>query len=216
MFSADPDGPISMHAESDHGIRSMDSQDSWPLTAAPSSDSDSELTVLASGGDRPSLRGSVLGLVSLRVGLGVIWALNLLFVLDPANQFFSGFPATAISFSASAIGGSTLPAVASQYAPIFAPLIAGLTGYLALALLLGFTTRLACVIGFAFNAMLLLTQLGAVWVIPGGTDVGPQPLYLLLYFGLLIGGAGRSFSIDAIIRRTYRPKLFALLPSPVH
>jgi hypothetical protein len=200
-----PVSPMSNQSEADSGLSRRNEADSGGVEASAmrsrtgSGDSPTDV-------DRHPFKRATLALEFLRVGLGLIWGLNLLFVVDPANRFFSGFSATAISFSASSIGGTVLPQFASSHGAIFAPLIAGLTGYLAVALGLGITTRLACLVGFAFNAMLLVTQLGSVWVIPGGTDVGPQPLYLLLYIGLFLGMAGRSFSIDAKLQSSHRWK----------
>src|SRR5271157_2690431 len=97
----------------------------------------------------------------LRIGLGIIWALNLLFI-----------------------------AIA--------------TGYLAVAFLVGFTTRLACVIGTVASAFFLWTQYTTTFAFPGETDVGPHPLYLAMYVILLVGGAGRYWSVDRRLWRSGR------------
>ncbi|HYK93385.1 MAG TPA: hypothetical protein VEY07_05010 [Thermoplasmata archaeon] len=132
----------------------------------------------------------------LRVGLGCVWALNLVFVLAPSNQFFSTFADTALSFEPTTLGGPGVADFVAANAVVFSAAIAGTTAYLAVALLLGATTRLACWIGIAFSSVLLLTQVGSTFLIPGGTDVGPHPLYLLIYLVLILGRAGRYFAFD--------------------
>ncbi len=42
---------------------------------------------------------------ALRLGMGVLWALNLIFVVAPGNQFFSTFRAATLSFAPSTLGG---------------------------------------------------------------------------------------------------------------
>jgi uncharacterized membrane protein YphA (DoxX/SURF4 family) len=132
----------------------------------------------------------------IRIGLGIVWALNLVFVLDPANQFFPGFAATAQGFSGTSLGGPALAEFVASNGGVFSVVIAAVTGYLAVALLLGATTRWACAIGFLFNTVLLITQVGSVAVLPGGTDVGPMPLYLVAYLGLLASGGPTIWSVD--------------------
>lgn len=136
-----------------------------------------------------------------RVGLGLIWTLNLVFILDPANQFFPTFADTASSFAGTSASGPGLAEFVAANPMVFSLLIAGTTVYLAIAFLAGLTTRLACVTGAAFNSILLLTQFGQV-VVLGGTDVGPMPLYLVLYLGLFVGAAGSDFALDARIWRS--------------
>ncbi|HZY69650.1 MAG TPA: hypothetical protein VFF67_01560 [Thermoplasmata archaeon] len=129
-----------------------------------------------------------------------MWALNLLFVVLPANDYFGSFAATARSFSAYAVGGPTLPDFVASGAELFAAIIATVTAYLAAAFLLGATTRPACLIGAVFNGLLLITQVGQVWTFPGGTDVGPQPLYLIAYAALLLGPPVGPPSVDHYLR----------------
>ena len=132
----------------------------------------------------------------VRFGLGIVWTLNLMFILDPANQFFSGFSSTAQSFAGTTLGGPSLANFAAANSGVFSVLIATTTAYLAAAFLLGASTRLACLVGLAFNASLLVTQFGGIVVIPGGTDVGPMPLYIVLYLGLLAAGGPTLLSVD--------------------
>jgi uncharacterized membrane protein YphA (DoxX/SURF4 family) len=153
----------------------------------------------------------------LRVGMGIIWALNTIFILDPANRYFSTFHGVALSFAPTSLGG---PAVANFVASnwfLFAWIIAILTVYLAVAFLLGITTRLACVVGGIASIALLATQFFSTFQTPGGTDVGPHPLYLLIYLVLFVGGAGRYLAIDHWIwetGRARRPRLARWLAAP--
>ena|ERR1700686_4778406 len=111
------------------------------------------------------------GNLSLRVGLGIVWSLNLMYIVDPANQFFSTFDNTAASFGSSTLGGPALASLVARFPVPFEILIAGVTAYLAAAFLLGITTRWACIVGAGFNLVLLLTQFGGISTIPGSTDV---------------------------------------------
>jgi hypothetical protein len=145
-------------------------------------------------------------LLALRLAIGIVWALNLIFVVDPANRFFSGFASTADGFAGQSIGGALLPRLAAAHPAFFAVLIAGVTAYLAVAFLLGITVRLACGLGIAFAAVLLITQFGGTFAIPGGTDVGPMPLYLGIYGALLWGRADRLAPLWRLFdRRLARP-----------
>ena len=147
------------------------------------------------GADRTAHRG----LVALRLAIGAVWSLNSIFILDPQNQFFSTFAATASSYATVSLGGSGFPAFVAAYPTVFSFLIAGITVYLAVALLFGVTTRMACVVGAGFALALLSSQWGATFFIPGGTDVGPMPIYLAAYLALAVGHAERYFSLDAVV-----------------
>ncbi|HEV2519106.1 MAG TPA: hypothetical protein VGX00_00590 [Thermoplasmata archaeon] len=136
----------------------------------------------------------------LRVGAGLVWLVNLVFIVDPSNRYWSTFSATALSFAPTTIGGPGFAQFVAQHPLFFAWTIAVLTAYLAAALLLGLTTRIACFIGASFSAVLIATQFGSTFLFPGGTDVGAHPLYILIYAVLVLGGAGKTFSLDAWIR----------------
>ncbi len=41
----------------------------------------------------------------LRVGVGLVWVLNLIFIVDPTNQFFPTFRGTVLSFAPTSLGG---------------------------------------------------------------------------------------------------------------
>ena len=158
-----------------------------------------------------------LSLEILRVGIGVVWLLNLVFVVDPSNQFFGTFSSTALSFAPTSIGGPGVADFVAQHSLLFAWLIAIVTAYLAFALIVGFTTRFACLVGILFSVVLLITQVGSTFSIPNGTDVGPHPLYILIYAVLVVGGAGRALSVDHWIWSTHRarlPRLARFVASP--
>jgi uncharacterized membrane protein YphA (DoxX/SURF4 family) len=158
---------------------------------------------------------AVRALMVLRIGLGIVWTLNLLFILDPSNAFFPTFASTASSFESTTLGGSAIPTFVSAHANVFAALTAGVTVYLAIAFLLGLTTRAACWVGLVFNGLLLLTQYGQIVIIPGGTDVGPHPLYLLTYSTLLVAGTAGPWSLDAWLGlRVTAHRPFVVGPTP--
>jgi uncharacterized membrane protein YphA (DoxX/SURF4 family) len=140
-------------------------------------------------------------MLALRLGIGTVWAINCLFVFDPANQFFPTFGTTAASFESSSLGGTGFPAFVAANPQFFSILIAATTLYLAAAFLLGFTTRWACWIGAAFALGLLVSQWGQTFFIPGGTDVGPMPIYVAVYIALWAGHANRHYSLDALLAR---------------
>lgn len=150
----------------------------------------------------------------LRIGLGLVWGVNLLFILDPANQFFPTFQATATSFAPTTVTGPSMPELVAAYPLPFAIGIALVTFYLMLAFVTGATTRLACLVGGAFSVVLLITQWGSTFVVPGGTDVGPHPLYFLLYAALYLGGAGRSLTLRAWLSREERAGVPAVASWP--
>jgi uncharacterized membrane protein YphA (DoxX/SURF4 family) len=153
----------------------------------------------------------------LRVGMGLVWALDLLFVVDPGNLFFPTFRATALSFGPTSLGGSGVAEFVGAHATAFAWIVAILTAYLAVAFLLGATTRLACLAGGAASVLFLLTQFTSTFETPGGTDVGPHPLYLLGYLILFVGGAGRYFAVDHwrwMTGRVRFPRLTRWLTAP--
>ena len=132
----------------------------------------------------------------LRIGVGLVWLLNFVFVVAPGNDFFGGFRQTALSFGPTTLGGPGLAQFVAAHATIFAWLVAILTGYLAVGFLLGLTTRWACLFGGVFSAVLLGVQVGSTFVFPGGTDIGEHPLYMLVYVALVFGGAGQALSAD--------------------
>lgn len=153
----------------------------------------------------------------LRVGVGLVWALNLIFIADPANRFFPTFRGTVLSFAPSSLGGPSVANFVAAHAAVFAWMTALLTLYLAIAFVLGVTTRLGCMVGWVASIIFLATQFLSTFQIPGGTDVGPHPLYLLIYLALFAGGAGKYVAIDHWIWATGRarfPRLSRWLAAP--
>ncbi len=142
----------------------------------------------------------------LRVGIGLIWALNLVFVLDPTNQFISTFRAVALSFAPTTLGGPAVATFVAAHSAIFAWVTAFLTAYLAIAFLFGIGTRMACIVGAIASTVFLLTQFASTFTLPGGTNVGPHPLYLLVYLILFIGGGGTYLSVDRWLSTTGRAR----------
>ena len=146
-----------------------------------------------------------LALELLRIGMGAIWAVNLVFIVFPPNQYFPTFRSTAASFAPTTIGGPGLADFVGSHATVFAWGIAVATAYLAVALLLGLTTKWACIVGAIASGLFLVTQIGSTFQVPGGTDVGPHPLYLLVYLILFAGGAGHALALDPQLAAALRP-----------
>lgn len=167
------------------------------VAGSPSREDSTRVSSSAQDGsdDSPSDRRP-LAIEALRIGMGAIWALNMIFVLYPANQFFPTFQSTAASFGPTSLGGPGGANFVASHSLLFAWVTAVLTAYLAIAFLVGFTTRLACLVGALASLAFLVTQFATTFQAPGGTDVGPHPLYLLIYLILFLGGAGRYFSVD--------------------
>ncbi len=136
---------------------------------------------------------------TLRIGIGVTWALNLIFIVLPAAQYFSTFHDVATGYGPTTLGGPGIANYVAAHSLFFEWLIALATGYLAVAFTLGFTTRLAIVVGTVASVFFVVTQFWATFMFPGGTDVGAHPLYLVIYLSLFLGGAGRMYSVDHLI-----------------
>lgn len=151
---------------------------------------------MATTTDAPGDPRSSLAIEVLRIGLGIIWALNLVFIVAPANHFFGNFGQVALTFGPTTLGGPALAEYVAGHATLFAWVVAVVTAYLSVAFLLGITTKWACLVGGLFSAVLLGVQVGSTFVFPGGTDVGEHPLYMLIYVGLVVGGAGSAYSLD--------------------
>lgn len=145
----------------------------------------------------------------LRIGLGAVWLVNFAFIVDPANGWWASFASVARSFAPTTLGGPGFAEYVAAHPQFFAWTIAIVTGYLAVALLLGFTTRLASFVGSFFSAILLATQFGSTFLFPGGTDVGEHPLYILVYAVLVVGGAGSTLSVDAWLRHALAARRLA-------
>jgi uncharacterized membrane protein YphA (DoxX/SURF4 family) len=157
------------------------------------------------------------GLELLRIGIGLVWAVNLMFIFLPSAQYWSTFAAVAQGYGAYTPGGAGFANYVSANSTFFAVLIAVASTYLAFAFLTGFTTRLACVVGFAASVVFLWTQWGQTYSFPGATDVGAHPLYLVIYVAMFVGGAGRLWSVDGWVwrhGRNLRPKVGHWVATP--
>jgi len=150
----------------------------------------------------------------LRIGVGLVWALNFIFIVAPGNNFFGGFGQIALSFAPTSLGGPALAQFVATNATFFSWLVAIVTGYLAFGFILGLTTRWVCLVGGIFSAVLLGTQIGSTFVFPGGTDVGEHPLYLLIYVVLVFGGAGQAYSVDHWIAGAWARRRAAVSARP--
>jgi uncharacterized membrane protein YphA (DoxX/SURF4 family) len=139
----------------------------------------------------------------LRIGLGVVWVANLGFIVYPPNNFFGDFSATALTFAPVSFGGPGFPDYVAAHPLFFSWLVALITGYLAVAFTLGLTTKVACFVGSFFSAVLFAIQIGTIFVAPGGTDVGEHPLFILISAVLLVGGAGSTLSLDAVVEKRW-------------
>ena len=135
----------------------------------------------------------------LRLGLGVVWACNLLFVVVPSNAFFPTFSNTVAGFASSSLTGPAGPRFVAAHPVVFSAAAAALTAYLAVAFLTGRSVRFACLLGAGFAVALLVAQWGTTFTWPGGTDVGPQPLYLLSYLVVY-----RATRLDTPASRAWR------------
>ena len=132
----------------------------------------------------------------LRIALGGIWAVNLLFIVYPAADYWATFSTLVQSSVGGSSGAGTISGLVLDDPLLFAWAVAGVTVYLAVAFLLGIGTKIACVIGAVFSAALFGLGLGSTFAFPGGTDVGPHPVYLAAYAALYLGDAGTSFAVN--------------------
>ena len=166
--------------------------------SSPASGSGESGSVPATNAHSPSRMIEV-----LRIGLGLVWVANFFFIVYLPNDYWGQFPGIARSFAPVSFGGPGFPDYVASHPLVFSWLVAGITGYLAVAFTLGLTTRIACFVGSFFSAVLFAIQVGTIFVFPGGTDVGEHPLFILITAILLVGGAGQSLSLDAWTRSAW-------------
>jgi hypothetical protein len=140
------------------------------------------------------------GIAFLRLGLGLAWIANAVYILDPSNDFFASFSGVAASFGGSTAGGPALANFVSAYAMVFSIGIAAITVSLAISFLSDVAVRAACLLGAGFNVALLVSQWGQISTLPGGTDIGPQPLYLIGYAALWVGYRPGELSVSSLAR----------------
>lgn len=143
--------------------------------------------------------GSRRAIEVLRIGIGVIWAFNLYFIVEPSAQYFATFQSVAAAYGPETLGGPGIADFVAAHSLFFAWAIAIVSFYLAAAFILGFTTRVAMVVGAVASVFFFLTQWVPTFMLPGGTDVGAHPLYIAIYIALFLGGAGSIYSLDSVI-----------------
>jgi plastocyanin len=136
----------------------------------------------------------------LRIGIGVIWLFNLIFIIDPVNDYFGSFAATANSFVPQTPLAPWSAAFVADHPAFFAVLIGVVTGALAGIFLTGMAVRAGAVIGALLSSALLWTQWSGTFSMPGATDVGPHPLYLLIYLVLFLAPAGVKWTFPSGLR----------------
>ena len=141
-----------------------------------------------------------IGFAILRILFGVVWGIDASFKWQPA--FVNGFT----SYLAGALKGQP-PAVrawialwldAAKADPLlFARLVAVGETLLAIALILGVFTNLACVGGAAMSFMIWSTAegFGGPYA-AGSTDIGTSIIYIFVFAALLMASAGRCVSFD--------------------
>ncbi|MGA7924083.1 MAG: hypothetical protein WCA77_08920 [Thermoplasmata archaeon] len=108
------------------------------------------------------------GVVLLRICLGLIGPINLLSIMDAANQILSSFTATALPFAPRTLSGPGLANAAATHPTGGSGLVAAITICLAIGLPLGVTTRAAYIAGTALNAALSLHNSGSFGQCPAG------------------------------------------------
>jgi thiosulfate dehydrogenase (quinone) large subunit len=145
-------------------------------------------------------RWRLAGFAILRIFFGVVWAIDASFKWQPA--FVNGFT----GYLSGALKGQP-PAVQTwiefwlnvvNVNPIlFARLTAVCETLLAVALILGVFMNLACSGGAVLSFMIWSTAegFGGPYV-PGRTNIGPSIIYIFVFAALLLGSAGRCFSLD--------------------
>ncbi len=62
--------------------------------------------------------------------MGLVWALNMIFILAPSNHFFPTFQSVALSFAPTSLGGPAVADFVAAHWFVFAWITAVLTGYL--------------------------------------------------------------------------------------
>ncbi len=148
----------------------------------------------------PIARWRLVGFGFLRIVFGVVWAIDAQFKWQPAFvDGFTGYLSSAMSGQPHAIEawiGFWLDMV--QVEPyLFARLTAICETLLAISLILGLFTNVAC----AGGAMLALM----IWSVPegfggpyaaGATDIGTSIIYVFVFAALFLSSAGSHLGVD--------------------
>lgn len=147
----------------------------------------------------PNSRAGV-GFALLRIAFGIVWAIDASFKWQP------GFMAHIVSDLSGAMQGQ--PAAVQAWIgfwldivkldpSLFAKLLAIAETSLAIALILGLFTNLACVGGMVLSFFIWSTAegLGGPYG-PASTDVGTSIIYEFVYVAIMLSAAGRQLSVD--------------------
>jgi uncharacterized membrane protein YphA (DoxX/SURF4 family) len=152
----------------------------------------------------PAWRGNALGL--LRIAFGLVWAVDAWFKWQPA--FVNGFA----GYLTGAKSGQ--PRIVKDWIgfwvdvvkvnpSLFAHLLAVAETAVALGLILGLFSNAAYLGGGLLAVMIWSTAEGFGGPYKAGsTDIGAAIIYVLVFAGLYLAGAGRHLSLDARLRRT--------------
>lgn len=89
--------------------------------------------------------------------------------------------------------------------PNFALFMAVLETMIALFVFFGLFTNLTSTVGIVFSFLIWSTAegFGGIFMLGGATDIGPSPLYMALFAGLIITMAGRQLGLDSVLSRRY-------------
>jgi nitrite reductase (NO-forming) len=146
-----------------------------------------------------------MGITLLRIGFGVIWAVDASLKWQPAfqanfQQILSGVAQGQPGFLSWWFGLWQL--VVSGRAPIFGILTASTETYLALALLTGFARKFSYSVGILYGLFVwsVAEGFGGPYMPGTTTDVGAAIIYSLVFIALLLVDAGR-FSLDNLIAK---------------
>jgi thiosulfate dehydrogenase [quinone] large subunit len=140
------------------------------------------------------------GLGVLRIAFGVVWAIDASFKWQPAFvQGFTGYLSGALKGQPHAVQvWITFWLHVVEVDPL---LLARLTAIaetsLAVALILGLLTNLACVGGATLSLMIWSTAEGFGGPYrPGATDIGTSIIYVFVFAAIVLSSAGRHLGLD--------------------
>ncbi|MCL4517711.1 MAG: hypothetical protein M1587_00775 [Thaumarchaeota archaeon] len=76
---------------------------------------------------------------------------------------------------------------------------------IAVFVITGLLTNLASAVGIVFSFLIWSTAegFGGIFMQGGATDIGPSPLYMALFAGLMITMAGRLLGLDALLSKRF-------------
>lgn len=144
----------------------------------------------------------------LRIAFGIIWAIDAFFKWQP--DFFINLT----SYLAGGAEGQPLLvqkwihlwiSVVGVNPHLFAVLVALAETALAIALIFGIFTRLACYGGILLSLVIWSTAegFGGPYT-AGSTDIGSAIIYVLVFVALVIGQSSKAWGIDALGKKYAR------------